>query len=112
MDQPEIVFNRYPRTDQTLPAMYARAIATYRQSGVEVAMPQIDALIAAKPDWPYFYEIKGQFLFESGKPAAALPPLRQSVALNGNEPLIRAVVGRRLYPAGAWYGKEHAGHQT
>ena len=29
-------------------------------------MPQIDALIARKPDWPYFYEIKGQFLFESG----------------------------------------------
>ncbi len=30
-------------------------------------MPQLDALIAAKPKWPYFYEIKGQFLFESGK---------------------------------------------
>ena len=29
-------------------------------------MPQLDTLIAAKPNWPYFYEIKGQFLFESG----------------------------------------------
>ena len=56
-----------------------RAIATYRQSGVKVAMPQLDALIAAKPDWPYFYEIKGQFLFESGSPAAAIPPLREAV---------------------------------
>src|SRR4029450_6913825 len=85
LDQPQIVFNRYPATDQTLPAMYARAIATYRQSGIEVAMPQIDALIAAKPDWPYFYEIKGQFLFESGKPAAAVPSLRQAVALRSEE---------------------------
>ena len=59
------------RPTSRLPALYARAIATYRQSGVQVAMPQIDALIAAKPDWPYFYEIKGQFLFESGNPAAA-----------------------------------------
>jgi predicted Zn-dependent protease len=96
LDQPQIVFNRYPATDQTLPAMYARAIATYRQSGIEVAMPQIDALIAAKPDWPYFYEIKGQFLFESGKPAAAVPSLRQAVALNGNEPLIRVMLGQAL----------------
>ena len=96
LDQPQIVFNRYPQTDQTLPALYARAIATYRQSGIQVAMPQIDALIAAKPDWPYFYEIKGQFLFESGKAADAVPPLRQAVALNGNEPLIRVMLAQAL----------------
>jgi len=96
LDQPQTVFNRYPQTDQTLPALYARAIATYRQSGIQVAMPQLDALIAAKPDWPYFYEIKGQFLFESGKAADAVPPLRQAVALNGNEPLIRVMLAQAL----------------
>ena len=67
LDKPETVFNRYPQTDQSLPANYARAIATYRKSGRQAALPQLDALIAAKPDWPYFYEIKGQFLFESGR---------------------------------------------
>ena len=96
LDQPQTVFNRYPKTDLSLPAMYARAIATYRQAGIQVAMPQIDALIAAKPDWPYFYEIKGQFLFESGNPAAAVPPLRQAVTVNGNEPLIRVMLGQAL----------------
>ena len=82
LDDPKTVFFRYPETDRSLPAMYARAIATYRQSGIKVAAPQIDALIAAKPDWPYFYEIKGQFLFESGKPADAIAPLREAVRLN------------------------------
>ena len=82
LDEPKTVFFRYPDTDQSLPAMYARAIATYRQSGIKVAAPQIDALIAAKPDWPYFYEIKGQFLFESGKPADAIAPLREAVRLD------------------------------
>jgi len=96
LDQPETVFNRYPNTDLSLPAMYARAIATYRQSGVQVALPQLDALIAAKPDWPYFYEIKGQFLFESGNPAAAVPPLRESVRLSPNEPLLRVMLGQAL----------------
>lgn len=96
LDEPQAVFNRYPQTDQSLPALYARAIATYRQSGVKVAMPQLDALIAAKPDWPYFYEIKGQFLFESGNPAAAVPPLREAVRLGPDEPLIRVMLGQAL----------------
>jgi predicted Zn-dependent protease len=96
LDEPEAVFNRYPQSDQLLPANYARAIATYRKSGVQVAMPQIDALIAAKPDWPYFYEIKGQFLFESGNVAVAIPPLRQAVTLAPDEPLIRIMLAQTL----------------
>ncbi|HKB00282.1 MAG TPA: M48 family metalloprotease [Methyloceanibacter sp.] len=96
LDEPETVFNRFPETDQSLPAHYARAIATYRKSGMDVAAPLIDALIAAKPDWAYFYEIKGQFLFESGKPAEAVPPLREAVRLAPNEPLIRVMLGQAL----------------
>jgi predicted Zn-dependent protease len=96
LDDPQTAFNRYPDTDQSLPALYARAIATYRKLGVKVAMPQLDALIAAKPDWPYFYEIKGQFLFESGNAKAAVPPLREAVRLSPNEPLIRVILGQAL----------------
>ena len=91
-----MLFNRYPQTDQSLAAQYARAIATYRKSGVRSAMPLVDTLIAAKPNWPYFYEIKGQFLFESGNPAAAVAPLRQAVNLAPNEPLIRVMLGQAL----------------
>ena len=94
LDEPETVFNRYPETDQSLPAQYARAIAIYRKSGVQVAMPQIDALIAAKPDWPYFHEIKGQFLFESGNVVASIPPLQKAVALAPNEALIRIMLAQ------------------
>jgi predicted Zn-dependent protease len=96
LDEPENVFNRYPQTDQSLAAQYARAIATYRKSGVQVALPQIDALIAAKPDWPYFYEIKGQFLFESGSVAASIPPLEKAVALAPEESLIRIMLAQAL----------------
>lgn len=96
LDEPETVFNRYPKTDPSLAALYARSIATYRKSGMQAAAPLIDALIAAKPDWPYFYEIKGQFLFESGNPAAAVPPLREAVRLAPNEPLIRVMFAQAL----------------
>ena len=96
LDEPKSVFSRYPETDQSLPAFYARAIATYRKSGIKTAAPQIDALIAAKPDWPYFHELKGQFLLESGNPAAAVAPLREAVRLSPDEPLIRVMLGQAL----------------
>jgi predicted Zn-dependent protease len=77
-------------------AFYARAIATYRKSGVQAAMPQINALITAKPDWPYFHEIKGQFLFESGNVKDAIPSLQKAVALSPEEPLIRIMLAQAL----------------
>ncbi len=96
LDKPESVLNRYGTTDQSLPAAYARAIATYRQSGMKAALPQFDALIAAQPKWPYFHEVKGQFLFESGSVEAAVPPLREAVKLNPEEPLIRIMLAQAL----------------
>ena len=99
LDKPESVLNRYGTTDQSLPAAYARAIATYRQSGMKAALPQFDALIAAQPKWPYFHEVKGQFLFESGSVEAAVPPLREAVRLNPEEPLIRIMLAQALLGA-------------
>jgi predicted Zn-dependent protease len=96
LEKPEIVFNRYPKTDQSLPAAYARAIASYRQSGIKASLPQFDALIAAQSNWPYFHEVKGQFLFESGDVEAAIPPLREAVRLNSDEPLLRIMLAQAL----------------
>ena len=96
LTNPQSVFNRYPRSDQTLPARYARAIASYRQSGVKSFLPAINALIKEHPKNPYFYEIKGQFLFETGHASAAIPPLRQSIALAPREGLIRIMLAQAL----------------
>lgn len=96
LDKPEIAFNRYPQSDTSLPSVYARAIATYRQSGVQVAMPLLDQLIAAQPNWPYFYELKGQFLFESGRGAEAIAPLRKAVEMVPHEALIQIMLAQAL----------------
>jgi len=96
LDKPEVAFNRYPATDTSLPSVYARAVATYRKSGVQAAMPLLDQLIAAQPNWPYFYETKGQFLFESGRGAEAIVPLRKAIELAPNEALIRIMLGQAL----------------
>jgi predicted Zn-dependent protease len=59
-------------------------------------MPMLDQLIAAQPNWPYFHEIKGQFLFESGSGAAAIAPLRRAVELTPNEPLLQIMLAQAL----------------
>jgi predicted Zn-dependent protease len=96
LDKPDIAFNRYPSSDTSLPAVYARAIATYRQSGVDAAMPMINQLIAEQPNWPYFYEIKGQFLFESGRGAEAIVPLEKAIELAPHEALIQIMYAQAM----------------
>jgi predicted Zn-dependent protease len=52
--------------------------------GLAVATPQIDALIQAQPNNPYFHELKGQSLLEGARPAEAIAPLRRAAALAPN----------------------------
>ena len=54
---------------------------------------QIDALIQAQPQNPYFHELKGQALLEAGKPAEAIAPLRRAVQLAPNPALIQIMLG-------------------
>ena len=96
LERPEAVLRRYPPSDMSLPARYARAIAAYRYSDINGAIAQIDALIQAQPNNPYFYELKGQALLESGKPAAAIAPLRHAVSLAPSATLIRILLGQAL----------------
>ncbi|HWV52349.1 MAG TPA: M48 family metalloprotease [Pseudorhodoplanes sp.] len=96
MEQPQTVARRYPPSDTSLPARYARAIATYRHSDIRAALAQIDALIAAQPNNPYFHELKGQALLENGRAAEAVAPLRRAVALAPDPTLIKIMLGQAL----------------
>jgi predicted Zn-dependent protease len=96
LDRPDSVARRYPLSDQSLPARYARAIASYRHSDLRQAIEQIDGLIQAQPHNPYFYELKGQALLESGRPAEAIPPLRHAIQLASDPALIQIMLGQAL----------------
>lgn len=83
------VFNRYPMTDMSLPARYARAVARFRKGGsgaLEQSISEIDALIRERPNNPYFWEVKGDILQKAGRATEAIAPLRKSMQLSGQEP--------------------------
>ena len=95
-ERPDVVLRRYPASDTSLPARYARAISTYRYGDLHSALAQIDGLIAAIPGDPYFYEIKGQALLEAGHPMEAIPPLRRAVELAPSPALIQILLAQAL----------------
>lgn len=87
---------KFPESMTGVPARYARAYAYHKNALVEDALHEADALIATDPDDPYFLELKGQVLLESGKPVEALKPLRRATELSGYSPLIAAMFGHAL----------------
>jgi predicted Zn-dependent protease len=95
-ERPNVVLAHYPASDTSLPARYARAIASYRYAGLQVSLPQIDSLIAAMPNNPYFYELKGQALLEGARPADAIAPLRRAVQLAPDPALIQILLSQAM----------------
>ena len=96
LDRPDTVARRYPLGDHSLPARYARAISTYRNSDLRQAIAQIDGLIQVQPGNPYFHELKGQALLEGGHPAEAIAPLRHAVQISHGAPLIEIMLAQAL----------------
>ncbi len=82
-----------PETEFTL---YEKAIALHRLPDPDRAIQTVDRLIAMRPNDPYYLELKGQILLESGRAAEAIPAYRQAVRLAPDEPLLKAGLGRAL----------------
>ena len=96
MQSPQFVFQRYPSSDKSLAARYARSISMFRKGDTKNAVPIIDSLINDVPEDPYFWELKGQALLEGGTPAKALAPLKQANKLLPNSGLIQILYAQAL----------------
>jgi predicted Zn-dependent protease len=96
VDDPRRTLQRYPERDRSVPARIARAYAWHRNSHPEKAIAEIDSLLAERPTDPYFLELRGQILLETGRPREALESLRRSVAQAPDQPLISAMLGHAL----------------
>ena len=93
---PKQTLRLYPESNTSIPARYARAYAWHKAAYPEKAMAAAADLVAQDPNDPYFLELQGQILLESGKPAEALAALRRATELTNNQPLIAALFGHAL----------------
>lgn len=94
--EPGRTLQRFPETRTDTPARYARAYAYHKDALVNKALAEAEGLLASNPDDPYFLELKGQVLLESGRPQDALIPLRKATELSRSEPLIASMFGHAL----------------
>ncbi len=96
VEEPRIVMQKYPDGVNTPAALYARAYAWHRSGYPDQAMANAAQLVAKAPDDPFFLELQGQILLESGKVDDAIPVLRHAADRAPFEPMILTLLGHAL----------------
>jgi predicted Zn-dependent protease len=86
------VFDRYPLSDLSKPARYARAMAYSRKPDLPKALAEINSLIKDEPNNPYFYEVLGQIYVSSAKPELGVAAYQRCVDLLPDAPQLRVAL--------------------
>ena len=96
VDDPSTTFNRYPKSDQSDFAHYARAVAYHKMGANEKAQAELAPLISKMPNDPYLWELKGQIEYEGGKVDASIPSYKMAHSLDPNEPQISLALAQSM----------------
>jgi predicted Zn-dependent protease len=99
---------RYPTSDTSQPARYARAVAYYRVSDLARSRQELESLMAEDPQNPYFQELMGQILFENGRSEESIAYHRRSLELSPGQPLLQINLARALTAAHGRQGADEA----
>ncbi len=100
--------SRYPPSDASQPARYARAVAYYRTSRLAEARAELEVLMREDDANPYFQELMGQILFENGRAEESIAYHRRSLDLAPNQPLLQTNLARALLQARGRQGADEA----
>ncbi len=75
--------------DNSIATRYGHAVAWLRDDREKKALETLAPLIKAEPENPFFYELKGQILYENGHIEESIPPYAEAVKLAPWSGLIR-----------------------
>lgn len=81
LQPPEQTLREYPTSRNDTPARYARVIVFLKQLKFAAALQILDKLNQKEPANPFFYELKGQVLLETGKIKAAKKSFAEALRL-------------------------------
>jgi predicted Zn-dependent protease len=87
--KPQITtFQRYPESDKSIEARYARTIAYYRRGQFNEAFPILEGLLKDAPQDPYFWQIKGDMEKSRSRIDEAIVAYREALKILPNAPEI------------------------
>lgn len=89
LNKVDTALQKYPTSDTSEEAHYARAIAYFRQPNMKKALDEAGTLIKLDPRNPFFWEVQGQIYVEMSQPLNGIPSYQKSVDLAPDEPLLR-----------------------
>lgn len=100
LEEPEKVWRKYPAKNNDDAARYAHAILYFREGNIARSLDILNKLQDNYPQNPYFYELTGQFLFESGKVKDSIAAYRKALKLLPNSALMQISLAQSLLENG------------
>ncbi len=94
LGDPDQIIKIYNQNDQN--SQYARSIAYYKKGDLAKSLAIIDKLIKKNVNDGYLYDLKGQFLFESGKIMDSISAYNQAIKINPNNNLARIALATSI----------------
>ena len=92
LDNSKSVLSKYPYSDKSSPALYARAIANMRSGNLDGAKMGVQTLISRMPDNPYMYELMGDIEYQFGHYDDSVLAYEQALKLTKNAPQIQTAL--------------------
>jgi predicted Zn-dependent protease len=89
LSRPDAVLQRFPLSDQSEEAHYARTMAYFRMPDMKKALEEINILVKEEPNNPYFWEVLGQINVDMAQPMKGVGPYQKAVDLLPDAPLMR-----------------------
>jgi len=89
---PDETLKRYPVSNTSAAARYARAMAYMKKPDLQRALAEINSLITEEPSNPYFQEVLGQIHVMMAKPALGVPAYQKAVSLKPQAPQLRTAL--------------------
>lgn len=96
LEEPKKVRRRYPASRTDVAARYAHSVLDFREGKIRQAVETISTLEREYPSSPYFSELKGQFLFESGAVGESIPAYREALRKLPDNPLLQTSLAHAL----------------
>lgn len=98
--KPQDTLDRFPPSDTSPPARYARSIAYMELFKTDKALAEIDALLSESPEDPFFWETKGDIYRRAGDLTKSADAYRKAVEILPWASLIRANLAQVLLESG------------
>ncbi len=90
------VWREYPKSEISPSSQYAHSILYFLEGDLSKSFNILDGLIEQQPTNPYFRELKGQFLFESGRFKESILAYKKALEILPKNPLIQISLSQAI----------------